>query len=190
MKTKLLSFSRIVLLIAIFMQVVVTQAEEVQLPLGSLSNGVVQESVQTDSITLTQFKSMNWKELDAFFKQYEKDVLPRFRTGRTFSYIGLGAMIPGVLITTTGVVLMSCFPEYPEGGGKYVIFRTPEYLGGIFLTSLGSVITALGVSFTIAGFDIKNQCKKSYINEHFNNTNISTLKVGCTSNGIGLTLNF
>jgi len=190
MNPKFLSFFRIVLLLVFLMQVFVSQAEEIlPNPLDNFSNSAVLKSVQHDSITLSQFKSMSWKELDNFFKQNEREMLPRFRLGRTFSYIGLGSMISGAVITSAGVVLLTCFPEYPQGNG-YVIFRTPEYLGGIILTTLGSAITTAGISFTISGYGIKNQCRKSYIDKHFNNSTLSTIKIGSSNNGIGLTLNF
>jgi len=194
MSTKFLSFFRTLLLTVILFQFVATQANEIQMnPKETISCSIATDSIPAEITSLSQFKYISNRELDVFFQQNARDLLPKFRVGKTFQYTGLIAMIPGVLITGTGVTLIACTEHYREKdfgmlGTKRVI--TGEFLGGIILTSLGGAITVMGASFTIAGFDIKNQCKKSYINKHFNNSNISTLKVGCTNNGIGLTLNF
>jgi len=190
MSTKFLSIFRTLLMAVILFQFFAIQANEVQMKPKEVSYfSIVADSIPAEITSLSQFKGMSWKELDNFFKQNEREVLPKFRLGRTFSYIGLGAMISGAVITSAGVVLLTCFPEYPQGNG-YVIFRTPEYIGGIILTTLGSAITSVGISFTISGYGIKNQCRKSYIDKHFNNSTLSTIKIASSNNGIGLTLNF
>ena len=195
MSTKFLSFFRTSLMVVILFQFFATQANEVQMKPKEVNYfSIVADSIPAEITSLSQFKGMNNRELDVFFKQNARDLLPKFRLGRTFSYVGLGAMISGAVIASTGVVLLTCFPQYRWSSGSHYwpsgYVPTGEYVGGIILTSLGGAITVMGASFTIAGFDIKNQCKKSYINKHFNNSNISTLKVGCTNNGIGLSLNF
>ena len=190
MNTKFLSFFRFLLFAGFFMQITVTQAQ-----LDNTLDKMFIDSTHVDTITLSQFKKMSTRELDILFEQNAKELLAKFRAGKSISRIGLIAIGPGIVVTTAGVVLISCFDHYRLrsfgilGTAKVI---TWEYLGGIFLTMIGGVATAASTTFIIVGTHLKNQSKKSYINKYFNNKNPyqSTLKVGCTSNGIGLTLDF
>jgi hypothetical protein len=196
MNAKSLPYFRFILIVVFFMQVAVTQAqEEKQMQMDKTSDWIVTDTVQEGVMTLSEFKNMNSRELDNFLKQNDREFFAKYRTGKAFCRIGIAAIIPGVLTISAGVVLITCFDNYRMrefgilGTAKLI---TWEYLAGIYVTLVGGVATIASTTFIIIGSHLKNKSKKGYITKYFNDKKLtqSTLKVGCTSNGIRLTLNF
>ena len=196
MKTKFSLPFRLILLAIIFMPIAVIQAQEdYQKQIDSIFNWTETDVIKTEAISLSQFNKMNNRELGIFFKQNDKDVFLKYRTGKTFYNIGLPIIIPGILITGIGVGMITHndhyrYRSFGSLGSSKVI--TWEYLGGIFITAVGGVATIASTTFTIIGINLKSQSKKDFINKHFNNQSSyqPTLNIGYTGNGISLTINF
>ena len=186
---------RLILLTLILIQVTIMQAQEDYQNFDTISDSIVTDSAQVVMLSLSQFKSMNTKEMCYFLKQNDNVSFRMYNIGTKLQKKGLIMLAPGVLGTTAGVLLITRCDHYRDksfGSLGYARVITWEYLGGIFFTAIGGAVTFVSSGLIVSGSILNFESKRKFINNHIKNKNYiqPNLNIGYTNNGIGLTINF
>jgi len=165
------------------------QARETPPPAPTTSKS---EDKNTDYL---YFKSLarNDGAMYSFLKTRDNECYQMFHRGIQMSRAGKGILVPGILLTVAGVVLIGvAYAESYEDAWGYYGPDEDLLLAGTILTPIGGAFVITSIPLSASGGKLKSRAKNLYEQKYFQGQTAikPSLQLNSNSNGIGLCLKF